>query len=210
MVLSVCLLILWGVLGTGTTLAWFTDTTPAVKNTFVVGDLELDVFYKNDLVTEYAPVDAQTAVFNDKALYEPGYTQVVYLRVENNGDIPFQYKVSVDRFSYVDSINVLGGRLHLPAYLRYGVLFGADEAELTREVARANANKEMLEVMRLNQYSQDDTVEIPVGGERYAALIVYMPEETTNEANYMRNADIPTVELGLTVYAQQAGTPMPQ
>jgi len=64
--------------------------------------------------------------------------------------------------------------------------------------------------MRLNQYSQDDTVEIPVGGERYAALIVYMPEETTNEANYMRNADIPTVELGLTVYAQQAGTPMPQ
>lgn len=208
LILSVCLMMLWAILGTSTTIAWFTDITPTVKNSFVIGELKLDVFYKNDVVTTYTPVDSDTSVFNDEALYEPGYTQVVYLRIENTGDVDFNYKVSVDRFSFVDSVNTLGGRLHLPQYLRFGVLFGADEATLTREAARAVADKGMLEVMSLNQYSETDPVVVPAGGVRYAALIVFMPEEVGNEANHLQNAAVPTVELGLTVFAQQAGTPI--
>lgn len=208
MILSVCLLALWAILGTSTTIAWFTDTTPATKNTFTIGELNLDVFYKNDIVTDYTPVEADTSIFNYQALYEPGYTQVVYLRVENNGEIAFNYKVSVDRYSYVDSVNVLGGTLHLPKYLRIGVMFGADEAKLTREVARALADKETMDVLLLNQYSKTDSQTVPAGGERYVALIVFMPEETGNEANYMTGAKVPKVELGLTVFAQQAETPM--
>lgn len=208
LILSVCLLILWAIMGTGTTIAWFTDTVPAVKNSFVIGELNLDVYYKNDVVTDYTVVESETSVFNDHALYEPGYTQVVYLRVENNGKIDFNYKVSVDRYSYVDSINILGGNLHLPKYLRIGVLFGADEASLSRDVAQTNTDKDTLDVLMLNQYSKIDTVTVPAGGERYVALIVFMPEEVGNEANYQTGAKIPTVELGLTVFAQQAGAPI--
>ena len=43
---------------------------------------------------------------------------------------------------------------------------------------------------------------------RYAALVVFMPEDVDNVANY-RDDVPPTVELGIAVYAQQAGTPMP-
>lgn len=209
LILSVCMLILWAAMGTGTTIAWFTDTTPVVKNTFLIGYLDLDVYYKNDVVTEYTPVENDTPVFNDRALYEPGYTQVVYLRIENNGEIDFNYKLSVDRNSYQDSISTLGTTLHLPKYLRFGVVFGADEPTLTREVARALTEPETMEALLLNQYSREDTETVPVGGVRYAALIVFMPESMGNEANHMTGAKVPTVDLGLTVYAQQTGTRMP-
>ena len=206
LILSMCLLLVWGLLGAGTTIAWFTDTPDVDENTFLIGQLDMDVEFKNDVVTDYTPVDAQTPVFNDRALYEPGYTQVVYLKITNNGDVAFNYKLSVDMLSYMDSVSVYGTTLHLPEYLRFGVIFGASEAELNRTLARENATEDM-EAYCLNNYSQVDTVTVEPGQVRYAALVVYMPEEVGNLANY-RGTDIPKVDLGLTVYAQQAGTPM--
>lgn len=208
LILSACLLLLWAFLGTGTTIAWFTDTTPAQKNSFVVGDLDLDVYYKNDVITDYTPVDPDVGVFNDNALYEPGYTQVVYLKVVNAGDVDFDYKLSVDRYSCVDSISVLGNRLHLPQYLRFGVLFGDTEASLDRQVARAIADMDLLDAMHLSQYSEKDTVSVAEGDTRYVALVVYMPESVGNEANYKTGEEIPQIQLGITVYAQQAGAPL--
>lgn len=205
LVLSVCLLVLWGVLGTGATIAWFTDTTPAAKNTFIIGELDLEVSYKNDKVSEYTPVEKETSIFNDEALYEPGYTQVVYLKIENKGDMDFNYKLSVDKISYIDSINVYGSNLHLPNYLRFGVIYGENEVELDRKIAQGYADTEMKE-LDLNIYSTAPEP-LEAGGMHYAALIVYMPEEVGNEANY-RGSQPPQVQLGMTAYAQQAGTPM--
>ena len=75
---------------------------------FETGDKPVYVYYKNDIEKEYAPVERDTEVFNRYARYEPNYTQVVYLRVENNGDIPFQFKFSVDLIGSVDCVNVYG------------------------------------------------------------------------------------------------------
>lgn len=202
---SLCLLILWAILGTGATIAWFTDSPEVDRNSFQVGLLDLKVSYKNDVVTEYTPVDKDTPVFNDRALYEPGYTQAVYLKIENDGDVAFNYKLSVDMTDYTDSVNVSGEKLHLPDYLRFGVVFGASESELNRALARENATEDM-EVYCLNTYSEMDTVTVAPGEARYAALVVFMPEEVDNAANHRGEA--PAVELGITVYAQQAGTPM--
>ena len=208
LVLSVCLMILWTLLGTGTTLAWFSDETPVAKNTFIVEKIGLAVSYKNDVVTDYAPVTAQTSVFNDHALYEPGYTQVVYLRVENPGEIDFKYKLSVDQLSYVDGVTAAGKTIHLPAYLRFGVLFADTEPELNREVARNLADRQMLEAFPLNQYSRVDEVPVSVDGCRYVAIIVWMPETVGNEANYQTGSAAPQVKLGMTVFAQQADAPL--
>lgn len=207
LILSVVLMIAWSILGTGATIAWFTDATPAIKNSFVIGQLDLDVYYKNDIEKEYAPVERDTEVFNRYARYEPNYTQVVYLRVENNGDIPFQYKFSVDLIGSEDSVNVYGLPLHLPKYLRYGVVYGDSEADLTRQLAQYYADHDM-EYLAFNQYSKVDDVIVAPGGARYVALVVYMPWETGNEANYMTGQKIPQVFLGLTVFAQQADAPL--
>lgn len=211
---SVALLALWLYLGSATTLAWFTDVTPVARNSFVVGELKLSVEYKNDVVTEYTEMTEDSAVFNDEALYEPGYTQVVYLKIINDGDIPFDYKVKVNEADHKKGISVEGNEIYLPEYLRFGVETATTEPVLNRKVARALAEKDM--TLELGTYPDlkvfdklgVDTVKVEgEGSVHYAALIVWMPESVGNEANY-RGETVPQVSLGVTVYAQQAGTPM--
>lgn len=213
--LSVCMLILWAVLGTGSTLTWFVDSTPTIRNTMTIPELDVEVEYKNDRTPNYQHLESEKAIFNDQAIYEPGYTQVVYLRITNKGDIPFQYKLSVSATDYNFTTNVLGGTFCLPSYLRFGVIFGADETELntkTRALAQNVADQDMVETLvdwkeqRLSTYSEVDSVTVQPGETRYAALVVYMPEEVGNEANYRGEA--PWVKLGVSVYAQQADAPL--
>ena len=41
--LSLCLILMWTTLGTGSTLAWFTDSTPEIKNIFHFAEFDLEV-----------------------------------------------------------------------------------------------------------------------------------------------------------------------
>ena len=206
LILSLVVLLVWGMLGTGASVAWFTDSGEVVENSFAVGTLELDVQYRNEVMLHYEPVTQTQGIFNDGALYEPGYTQVLYLRIENTGDQPFDYRVSIDSVQWTDSVSVLGTTLHLPDYLRFGVVFGDSEMLVERELAREKAVEEFT-VLKTNQYSPYDTVTLQPGQVRYAGLVVYMPENVGDEANY--RIDQPKVELGITVFAQQAGTKEP-
>ena len=205
--LSICLLMIWALLGTGTTIAWFTDTSETQKNTFFIGDLDLVVSHKLEDGT-YEEIESDTKVFDDEALYEPGYVQVVYLKVENKGDVPFEYQLSVDVNDVTVAKSVLGNDIYLPNYLKYGVLFGADEAQLTRDTAKLIAEKDFSEKamnVPLNVYSEKDSVVLQPNDERYIALIVRMPEIVGNAANY-RGVIVPRVDLGITVKASQEGT----
>ena len=108
---SAVLFVLWWALGTGATLAWLSDAD-TVRNEFQIGLLDLDVSYKNDIVTEYTPLQGATEAFNDQALYEPGYTQVVYLKIENRGDLDFNYKVAVTVEDFENGKNMWGGDIY--------------------------------------------------------------------------------------------------
>ena len=216
--LSVCLLVLWGILGTGTSIAWFMDETPELTNNFEFADFDLEVYQK---VTnekgedEWVLIDEKTKAFDEEALYEPGYTQVVYLKIVNKGDVEFDYKLSVDMTDFVPGVNEAGQLIYLPNYLKFGALIEQNEQVLTREVARAIAIEDLddgdapaKEMLPLNTYSSSiGQLEAEAGEESidYAALILYMPEAVGNEANYRGN-DIPTVDLGITVFASQRGT----
>ena len=106
-VLSLCLVLLWSVLGTGTSVAWFTDTTVEIKNVFHTAEFELKVSHRTE-DGWYEVIDGKTQVFDDEALYEPGYTQVVYLKVENEGTVPFHMKTAVSVSDYTVATNVFG------------------------------------------------------------------------------------------------------
>lgn len=207
--LSACLFVLWWALGTGATLAWFSDTD-TVRNEFQIGLLKLDVSYKNDIVTEYTPLQGTTKAFNDQALYEPGYTQVVYLKIDNLGEVDFKYKVAVTVDKVIAGKNALGEDIYLPNYLRYGVVFAETEAELQEAVkSRLEARTQALNDWgTLGTWSEISPYTFEAGeAPHYAALIIYMPEKVGNVANY-RGAIAPSVELGITVFAQQANAPM--
>ena len=206
--ISACLFVLWWALGTGATLAWFSDAD-SVRNEFQIGLLKLDVSYKNDIVTDYTPLQGTTKAFNDEALYEPGYTQVVYLKIDNLGDMAFNYKVAVTVDDFENGKNAWGEEIYLPNYLRYGIVFGETEAAVQQQVkdrltARENAPNDW---GALDTWSAPSPYQFDPGDDaHYAALIVHMPEEVGNIANY-RGFDVPEVKLGIKVFAQQIGTP---
>ena len=207
--LSAFLFVLWWALGTGATLAWFSDHD-MVRNEFQIGLLKLDVSYKNDIVKEYTPLEGTTKAFNDEALYEPGYTQVVYLKINNRGNIPLDYKIVVHDFKSTDSINVYGDTLHLPDHLNFGLVTANTEQELQakispRDFARLYAIHRVADYMPNQEYSIPSS-RLEVNCEEYAALIVWMPTKVGNEANYKTGETIPQVTLGVTVHAQQINT----
>ena len=204
--LSVFMLILWCVFGAGTSLAWFVDTTPAAKNSFIIGDLNLTVYHKTDSGAYDEIVEDDTVLFDDEALYEPGYTQVIYLKVVNNGDMDFDYKFSVIVNDVRTAKNVDSDDIFLPEHLKFGAIFGSDEAQLERAVAQAHATMDVSE-LALNSFSQIDSIDAVESKDsaRYVAIIVYMPEEIGNEANY-RDELPPKIELGISILASQKGT----
>lgn len=200
--LSLCGILIWAIIGTGASLAWFADTSPEVRNIFHFAEFDVDVSYRLEDGT-YEKIDGQTNVFDDEALYEPGYVQVVYLKVENKGSRAFDFKTAVNVNGYTLATNYFGQSFNLQDYLRFGLTSAKTENALEEKVATREMAK-AIATMRLNNYSADIAALEP-GEVMYMALIVRMPEEVGNEANY-RGDTIPKVELGIIVSATQKKT----
>lgn len=197
--LSLCALILWGILGAGTSLAWFTDTSPEINNIFHFAEFDLVVSHR---LTDgkWEEVDGQTKIFDEKALYEPGYVQVVYLKVENKGTVPFEFFTSVNVNGCIEAINVFGQRFMLQDYLKFGITT-ADSEEAMKDSIPGREEAVEIADMPLKNYDTE-TATLAPDATKYIALAVRMPEEVGNIANY-RGDTVPEVELGITVKADQ-------
>ena len=197
--LSLCALIIWCILGTGASLAWFTDTSPEINNIFHFGELDLVVSHR---LTDgkWEEVDSQTKIFDEKALYEPGYVQVVYLKVENKGTVPFKFSTAVNVNGCIVATNVFGQEFMLQDYLKFGVTTADSEDAMKNSVPNREKAVEIAD-MPLHNYDSETALLNP-GATKYIALIVRMPEEVGNVVNY-RGDTAPKVELGITVKADQ-------
>ena len=197
--LSLCALIVWCILGTGASLAWFTDTSPEINNIFHFSEFDLVVSHR---LTDgkWEEVDSQTKIFDEEALYEPGYVQVVYLKVENKGTIPFEFYTSVNVNGCIVATNVFGQEFMLQDYLKFGVTTADSEDAMKNSVPNREKAVEIAD-MPLHNYDTETAVLNP-GATKYIALIVRMPEEVGNVANY-RGDIVPEVDLGITVKADQ-------
>lgn len=197
--LSLCAIVVWAILGTGASLAWFTDTSPEINNIFHFAEFDLVVSHR---LTDgkWEEVDSQTKIFDEEALYEPGYVQVVYLKVENKGTIPFEFYTAVNVNGYIEATNVFGQRFMLQDYLKFGITTADSEDVMKNSVPDRNAAVKLAD-MPLHNYDTETAVLEP-GATKYIALIVRMPEEVGNVANY-RGDTVPEVDLGITVKADQ-------
>ena len=197
--LSLCALIVWCILGTGASLAWFTDTSPEINNIFHFAEFDLVVSHR---LTDgkWEEVDGQTKIFDEEALYEPGYVQVVYLKVENKGTVPFEFYTSVNVNGYIVATNVFGQEFMLQDYLKFGITTADSEDAMKNSVPDREKAVEIAD-MPLHNYDTETAVLNP-GATKYIALIVRMPEEVGNVANY-RGDTVPEVDLGITVKADQ-------
>ena len=198
LVLSLCALIMWGILGTGASLAWFQDTTPEINNIFHFADFDLVVSHQ---LTDgkWEEITDKTELFNKEALYEPGYIQVVYLRVENKGTVPFEFHTGVNVNGCTTATNVFGTTFKLQDYLRFGITVSPTPEAMKSSVA----NREIAtSVAHLKLHNYDTKTAVLKPGEASYIAFVRMPEDVGDIANY-RKDPTPEVELGITVKADQ-------
>ena len=199
---SVVALILCFSMLVGTTFAWFTDEVKSGVNQIVAGNLDVELEYKTVedgvLATEWNTVQDATAIFDPDALWEPGRVEVVYLKVSNLGTLALKYRMGV-LFDETPGVNMAGEDLYLSEHLVFQVveLDAEPTAAYTREQAVAAAG----DVKGIADYN-GATTELKAGEFDYVALIVYMPENVGNEANY-RGEAIPTITLGIDLFATQ-------
>ncbi len=205
--LSLCAILLWSILGTGASLAWFVDASPEINNIFHFADFELTVSYLDEN-KDWAKIEGDTKIFDENALYEPGYVQVVYLKVHNEGTMPFRFSTAVNVNGCSTATNVFDQPFMLQDHLRFGVITELTEGEILggdidREFAKEKTDKTVKEIadMPLHKYDTDAAT-LQAGGDAFIALVIYMPEEVGNVANY-RGETVPEVELGITVKAEQ-------
>ncbi len=182
----------------GSTFAWFTDTATTGVNTIKSGNLDIKVSYKNSTVTSWTEVSSSSKLFDDAALWEPGYTEVAYLKVENNGSLALKYDLTVNVINEVVGKSVLGNNIELSKVLKY------DLVELTSDTTYADREKALAAVTDAKNLATEvvsENMEANVAA-KYYALIVYMPTDVDNSANH-NGTDIPSIQLGVTVVATQ-------
>ena len=188
----------------GATFAWFTDSITSGKNQIIAGNLDLVLETTTDPADDksWTEVASDTLLFKKDSLYEPGYTEIVYLRVRNAGTLAFKYQLAVNAKDLRQGINVAGNKFKLTDYL----LSGTVENVTAAYENRADAIAAITEPVKLGSYTiNNDIILNPGESTKAIALIVYMPATVGNEANYQtgKNKD-PQIELGVTALATQA------
>ena len=199
----------------GTTFAWFTDEVASANNVITSGNLDVVLEYKTNWNDEWTPVTAETLLFNDQALYEPGYTEIVFLRVSNAGSLALKYNLMFNLKNETAGINVYGDEFKLSDYLEFGsyrmdeyngdanyadilmpIMFGSRESALT--------NASMATLSEANpMLAENAPVLVGENTAQVFALVLSMPESVGNEANAKPETAAPTFDFGVSLLATQ-------
>ena len=217
---SVTALVMCVVMLVGTTFAWFTDTASTGVNKIQAGNLDIELAYKNTYIPDgtpitddgFASVTKETEVFDAEALWEPGHVEYVVLKIRNAGTLALKYKLGINIANETGSTNVYGNQFNLSNYIKFAVLEGdKTEGDFDRDAlvtAAAAADNHALSA----GYTDEDHL-VPLGkenatsgdaSEKIVTLVVWMPTNVGNEANYdAAVAKAPVINLGINVAATQ-------
>ena len=200
---SVLALVLSLAMLAGTTFAWFTDTASTGVNRIVSGNLDVGLQYW-DKESGWLDAEDSKDLFDKNALWEPGYTQIVYLKVKNDGNLALTYAMQITPVHETVGVNVDGEEFKLSDYIKFGwTTFTVDGAgtpvALDREAAQTGVGGGAQLGTTLHRQAAKP---LAAGAEELVALVAWMPENVGNEANY--STVQPTIELSLKVLATQA------
>lgn len=81
----------------GTTFAWFTDIVSSENNVIQSGSLKAEMYWSDKLLDANSDewIDASAGAIFNHEYWEPGYTQVRYVKVVNNGSLKFKWQLSL-------------------------------------------------------------------------------------------------------------------
>ena len=188
----------------GTTFAWFTDTASTGVNKIQAGNLDVELEYSTDM-EQWKTADSKTKLFDESILWEPGVTQVVYLRVKNAGNLALKYTMGMNSsLQSTRGKNVNNEKYYIGDYLKMGAAT-VNEKLTTREAAWAAVEGNVSTVAEKNPLIDDP--QILEAGKTTApmAVVIYMPTTVGNEANAKSPSWTSALDgLGINLYASQA------
>ena len=188
----------------GTTFAWFTDSTSSGSNVITAGNLDINVEYTLD-GENWSDLEGATDLFQ-KGEWEPGHTEVVALKIANQGSLALKYKANMKILDEKTGINENGEQITLSEILKISTL--VQQANEIGDIAL------MVAFMGENSVAYENTsklseglnlrsdVELFSGDAHYLIIKIDMPETVGNEANN-NGVDIPEIEFGIDVVATQ-------
>ena len=92
LLLSVLSLVVCVSMFVGTTFAWFTDSVTSAGNIIKSGSLDVEMLWSDDNATWE---DAANGAIFDYQYWEPGYTEVKYIKIRNVGDLAFKFRLDI-------------------------------------------------------------------------------------------------------------------
>ena len=188
----------------GSTFAWFTDTASTGVNKIQAGNLDVKLMYSTDMV-KWNEATEQTQLFKDNALWEPGHTEVVYLKIVNNGSLALKYETEFARnYRVTKGKSILGNYYYVGDYLKVGTA-DTEAAFASREDAWKAISSSEKPLQKGVQLTEGWTVLEAGKSTAPFAVVIYMPTTVGNEANAKSKTWISTIyDLGLEVHATQA------
>ena len=187
----------------GTTFAWFTDTASTGVNKIQAGNLDVKLMYSTDMQTWKEATD-QTKLFDDNALWEPGYTQVVYLKIVNAGKLALKYEAGFSKnYTSNRGKNVNGDWYRVDNYLKIGTAETTTKFANREDVWSAIAATE--KTLAKDVMLTDGWISLKAGeASDPFAVAIYMPTSVGNEANASKHRPSSVSGLGIEVRATQA------
>lgn len=226
---SVMSLVLCFAMLVGTTFAWFTDSVSSGVNTIQSGNLDIGVYYAlpSDVVDgdiseeKWKPVKQDESLFNNEALWEPGYTEAVFLKFVNEGSLALEYQLGVDILSEEIGKSMVGNDIQLSNYIqayacnsfswdykdylftsREDAIDPAGAPDPFYDTLFNAANGAVNTPNNENPLSMDSWQWLDVEETTYATIVLWMPTSVGNEANH-DGENLPSIKLGLNVVATQ-------
>lgn len=200
----------------GSTFAWFTDTANSGRNKIVSGNLDVELYFATPAdyaAGNWTEVTSTTKLFDDSALYEPGYTELVYLKVKNAGTLALKYDMNLS-FTEKTGINVYGDEFKLSDYISTRVIHSSEfgRMNLRENIPYFDAGIATFDLgVVLSEFAGSsadtmigwDETALLAGEEIEVALALWMDTTVGNEANYMTGTTAPSIDLGVDLVATQ-------
>ncbi len=188
----------------GTTFAWFTDSVASSSNTITAGNLDIEVQYTLD-GENWKELDGATDLFQ-KGLWEPGHTEVVALRIKNNGSLALKYAANMNIvnetkgktkdgadivLSDILTVTTVTHQVNQVGDILLGMVFGGSQ----------NTDTGAAKTFKSGNILASDQ-ELLAGDAHYVIITVDMAETVGNEANH-NGTNIPSIDFGINVLASQ-------
>ncbi len=182
----------------GTTFAWFTDSVTSANNIIMSGNLDIELDYWNG--TEWKTVEGASDILAGD-LWEPGYTDVAYLRMRNAGSLALKYQLGVNIVSETEGVNKAGETFKLSDYIYFDVKEGVN-GETDAFADRDAAMEIATETTKISAGYAKSGELVADGKYVYVAMVVYMPTSVGNVANH-NGVNVPKIDLGVNIMATQ-------